>query len=91
LHRNAFQIIMQGMAEKPAVDTTQNGSTPPVTRKCKWCKEYFPVTRIYPVQIYCKPSCCKAHFDHRRELRIADKIAKRRQRLRAKRAKAQQK
>lgn len=73
------------MAETPANDVLQNGSNPPVDPKCKWCKTPFKRTRIYPVQLYCKPSCRSAAFEHRRELRIADKIVKRRERLRAKR------
>jgi len=56
------------------------------TDKCKWCKNEFPVTRKYPVQIYCNQRCCRLAFEHRRELKIADKIQKRRERLRAKRA-----
>ena len=60
----------------------------PRTVKCKWCKGSFSVTRIYPVQIYCNSTCCRNAFEHRKELKIADKILKRRERLRAKKAKA---
>jgi len=74
------------MAETAALDT-QKIEAPLITGECKWCKKPFSTRRKYPKRIYCNQECCRAAFDHKKELRIADKIAKRRARLRAKRAK----
>jgi hypothetical protein len=86
LRRNAFPIILLYMAETPTLDRHQNLYPGPVTKRCKWCKIEFTVTRIYPVQLYCHPRCRKAKWDHEHELRIADKIIKRRQRKAAARS-----
>jgi hypothetical protein len=74
------------MAAMPALNTPETTPAHVITGECKWCKKPWSTTRKYPKRKYCNQECCRKAFEHRMELKIADKILKRRERLRAKRA-----
>lgn len=74
------------MAAMPALNTQKAAARPLIAGECKWCRKPFTTTRKYPKRLYCDQNCCRAAFERRKELKIADKILKRRERLRAKRA-----